>query len=163
MALGRPAGRTLRARGGIGAARDGCRADPQVHPEPAETRAGGRAPAQRRICRRGGRQQSAAAAGECGASSAPPRAPWAARDPEPGLREQPARPCPCCFPLSSPTLPSAPPLLVPLAPPTREDLGAFGDLGHSEEQLRGQQKRSVGEDVSGFEAVGRWRECMAGR
>lgn len=39
--------------------------------------------------------------------------------------------------------------------------GAFGDPGDSEEQLCGQQKRSVGEDVLGFgEVAGRHRESQ---
>lgn len=105
----------LWARSEISAAGNGRRADPQVHPEPAETRAGGRAPAQRRVGCCGGRQQPAAAAGECGASSLPPRAPRAARGPTPGLPEQPGCPCPCRPPLPSPALPPAPFLRVPLA------------------------------------------------
>lgn len=63
---------SLPGRGASGTARDGQRADPQVHPEPAEARTGGRAQAQRRVRRRGGRQPSAAA-GECRASLAPRR------------------------------------------------------------------------------------------
>lgn len=66
-----------RARGPAARPGHGRGAEPQVHPQPAETRAGGRAPAQRRVRRRSGRQQpAAAAAGEC---QAPRAGPWAPR------------------------------------------------------------------------------------
>lgn len=164
-ALGRRVTPALWARSEVSAAGNGRRADPQVHAEPAETGAGGRAPAQRRVGGCGGRQQPAAAAGECGASSLPPRAPRAAGGPTPGLPEHAGCPCPC-RPRSLPQhsllrrLCGCPWRSARQCHNARGPGARLGTWDSRMSSYTGSRSAAWERMWSGFEAVGRWLECI---